>query len=401
MTAITKSWTTIADSVIDPDSPITTALMTGLRDNGTHLREWLGASFTAGAEQDHNHDGINSALVQVGPNLLRNGSFESAESGWTFTDYTGGSHTTETSNDMHGATSMSIASTSTTNGGGDGVQNEYMAVGENGVLDVEFWVKASAANVSARVQVIWYNDAQSQISATTVYDTTSAPTTATRIGSGAKAPSTARFAKIKIIGGVPGAGSATGTIYFDGIHVTLARSIVMLDDLSGSAVSSLDFTHGITADFDVYMLEIIEVVISTTNQSLGLRVSEDGGATWKSGATDYDYAQTWSAAGTTGAGISNSSTLFPLTRGGSMHNTSALGYSGRVVFYNPAGSVRQKGIHWIGLYQDSAAGPSWATITGMGKYGLTTNPINGIRLFTSSGTMTGRARLYGIRGLSS
>jgi len=63
MTAITKSFTAIADSAVDPDSPIDTALVTALRDNTTHLREWLGASYYAGAVQDHKHDGTDSALV--------------------------------------------------------------------------------------------------------------------------------------------------------------------------------------------------------------------------------------------------------------------------------------------------------------------------------------------------
>ena len=63
MTAITKAWVTIADGAVDPDSPIDAALMTGLRDNGIHVREWIGASYYAGAVQNHNHDGLNSANV--------------------------------------------------------------------------------------------------------------------------------------------------------------------------------------------------------------------------------------------------------------------------------------------------------------------------------------------------
>jgi microcystin-dependent protein len=63
VTAISKGWVAIADTAVDPDSPIDAALMTGLRDDVVHLREWLGASYFAGAIQDHNHDGVNSAAV--------------------------------------------------------------------------------------------------------------------------------------------------------------------------------------------------------------------------------------------------------------------------------------------------------------------------------------------------
>ena len=63
MTAISKAWVAIADGAVDPDSPIDSTLMTGLRDNDIHLREWIGASYEAGAVQDHNHDGVNSAPI--------------------------------------------------------------------------------------------------------------------------------------------------------------------------------------------------------------------------------------------------------------------------------------------------------------------------------------------------
>lgn len=63
MTAISKAFVVIADSAVDPDSPIDAALMTGLRDNDVHLREWVGASYTGAAVQDHNHDGVNSAAI--------------------------------------------------------------------------------------------------------------------------------------------------------------------------------------------------------------------------------------------------------------------------------------------------------------------------------------------------
>ena len=63
MPAISKSWVTIADGAVDPDSPIDAALMTGLRDDLVHLREWVGAAYVAGAVQDHDHDGENSKPI--------------------------------------------------------------------------------------------------------------------------------------------------------------------------------------------------------------------------------------------------------------------------------------------------------------------------------------------------
>ena len=58
-----KNFTIIADSAIDADSPITEDLMTDFRDNDIHLEEWLGLSYTAA--QDHDHNGTNSARVAL------------------------------------------------------------------------------------------------------------------------------------------------------------------------------------------------------------------------------------------------------------------------------------------------------------------------------------------------
>ena len=63
MVAPSKSFTLIPDGDIDPDSPITTGLMTEFRGNDIHLEEWLGKDFVAA--QNHDHDGLNSAFVSA------------------------------------------------------------------------------------------------------------------------------------------------------------------------------------------------------------------------------------------------------------------------------------------------------------------------------------------------
>ncbi|MFQ5465530.1 MAG: hypothetical protein ACE5EI_06345, partial [Thermodesulfobacteriota bacterium] len=56
-----KSWTDIMDSQVDAESPLDTTLMTEIRDNLVHIREWLGLTYTPA--QDHDHDGVNSKSV--------------------------------------------------------------------------------------------------------------------------------------------------------------------------------------------------------------------------------------------------------------------------------------------------------------------------------------------------
>lgn len=104
MPAPTYSWVTIPDSDVDPNSPWDDDVVTAMVHNMIHLREWLGASYTA--EQDHDHDGVNSAEIMAGvtPNFLVNalpqadadegwvdstGVSMSAESGWHWTGASG------------------------------------------------------------------------------------------------------------------------------------------------------------------------------------------------------------------------------------------------------------------------------------------------------------------------
>jgi len=217
MTAISKAWVTIADGQVDPDSPIDTALMQGLRDDLVHLREWLGASYTAGAVQNHSHDGVDSALVPIGANAVRNGSFESGVIGWTFVTFTGGTLAINTANAMDGANCLSVTSTVLANGGGTATSNEFIPAAAFMPYSVRGIVKASAANVSSRLEAIWYDSAQTQISVSNAYDTTNTPTAQTEVGTELTAPANTRFYKLKLTGGVPAAGSATGTVYFDQI----------------------------------------------------------------------------------------------------------------------------------------------------------------------------------------
>jgi hypothetical protein len=67
MAAPSKSFTVIADSAIDADSPITADLMEDYRDNDIYLQEWLGKNYTAAV--DHDHDGVNSKTINIAGSL--------------------------------------------------------------------------------------------------------------------------------------------------------------------------------------------------------------------------------------------------------------------------------------------------------------------------------------------
>lgn len=67
---LTYAFTSIPDTDTDPDSPVTTGLMTGLNHNAIHNYEWIGKDYTPAS--NHNHDGVNSSLITLtGASLLR------------------------------------------------------------------------------------------------------------------------------------------------------------------------------------------------------------------------------------------------------------------------------------------------------------------------------------------
>lgn len=63
MPSPTYSWNNIAATQTDAESPLDTTLMEGIRQNLTHLKEWLGGGFAPAV--DHDHDGVNSKSVAL------------------------------------------------------------------------------------------------------------------------------------------------------------------------------------------------------------------------------------------------------------------------------------------------------------------------------------------------
>lgn len=217
MTAISKAFVVIADTAVDPDSPIDAQLVTGMRDNLVHLREWLGAAYTAGAAQNHSHDGVNSALVPVGPNLLRNGSFEDGTSGWTVTQFTGGTVAISTTNPLNGEKSLAFTSTVLANGGGAATSDEYLPVTSGQEYFLNATLRTSVVNLSEKMEIFWYDAAKAQISASVVHTSNANYYDIFPIGMSVIAPATARWMRCKITGCIPATGTAVGTVYFDGI----------------------------------------------------------------------------------------------------------------------------------------------------------------------------------------
>lgn len=309
MTSISKAWVTMLDSAVDADSPLDQALMEGLRDDLVHLREWLGANYIAGAVQDHDHDGVNSALVPVGSNYLRNGSFESGTTGWTITPYTGGSSAISTASQFDGEQSLELTSTVLANGGAQATSDEFLPVSGGEVRALNLSLIASASGVSSKVEAVWYDKDQAQISTSTLLSHTSTPTSWTRERLGCVAPAAARYMRLRFTGGVPAVGSSAGTVRFDGISLTAPGSgLLKVQGGSVSGVASLALVMTDLTGFKNKVFVGANCMPVTDAAQLLLRLSTNGGSSYDSGVSDYGYV--YDAKNTSGG-------LVPAVGGGS------------------------------------------------------------------------------------
>jgi hypothetical protein len=174
------------------------------------------------------------------------------------------------------------------------------------------------------------------------------------------------------------------------------RMRIPLDLQTASSSAQIDFINGIDDIYDAYLIQLVNVRPATNGAILYLRVSEDGGSTFKSGASDYSY--TGRVLLTTGGGIderSNAAAQIRMVEGG-LGNTSTKSLNGRIFFYAPSDTTKHKNFQFYFSYAET--GTAHKHIRGGALYKSTTNAINGIRLFMSSGNIAeGEFRLYGLR----
>jgi hypothetical protein len=161
-----------------------------------------------------------------------NGSFEFDFDGdgepdeWDVEDFAGGSHSLDTTNDLHGATALACV---TTVGGGyvQATSDQFIPVA-GGVEHVEQMgvVEVLTAANRVRFQILWYDDAQTTVVGTAaIFDATVNTGGVFQVRGEAIAPSTARYYKTRLIAGESG-GSTASTILFDGIRTIVFQGTV-------------------------------------------------------------------------------------------------------------------------------------------------------------------------------
>jgi len=165
------------------------------------------------------------------------------------------------------------------------------------------------------------------------------------------------------------------------------------------ASPTIDLTSFIDSTYKMYRLDVINAVPASDDDEAWLRVSEDGGSTFKAGATDYGHSSSGSFDGVgndTGSVDADKILLTDDAATNSVGSTAGESFSAEIYITNPSESALRKLIRAAVVYID--AGDRLWVVSVAGRYKGTTNAIDGIRFLFETGNITsGLFKLYGIR----
>jgi hypothetical protein len=174
---------------------------------------------------------------------------------------------------------------------------------------------------------------------------------------------------------------------------TPGGGIVLLEQHTAAASASLDFTTGITSEYDDYMIEIVSLLPATNAAIPYLRVSTNRGSSYDAGANyGWEVFNTAFASTSGGAAGSNTATQIQLFNGG---QSSSYPMSMSLRFFDPLNASYRKNLSGSGVLMFST-GPNNYLVVVAATYNLT-SAVDAFQLLYSTGNIaSGTVRLYGL-----
>jgi hypothetical protein len=170
--------------------------------------------------------------------------------------------------------------------------------------------------------------------------------------------------------------------------------MVLVEEHTASSSTELDFTTGISALFDTYVIEFVNVLPVTNAVDIWLQVSTNGGSSYDSSA-HYSWSNLRYYSASSGLFGNTADTKMVIVDGdGTVANT-GIGCTGELKFYGP---LSGNNVVFMGqtVSQPTTLGSSGIGWQNWCIYTQTT-PVNAFRILASSGNLaSGTVRLYGI-----
>ncbi len=171
--------------------------------------------------------------------------------------------------------------------------------------------------------------------------------------------------------------------------------MVMLEAHTAAASATLDFTAWYSANYDEYVIELVNLRPATDAVNILMQFSVDAGQNWDTGS-NYSWAGHRASAGGSAQTGSGATTSFGLDVSGTMSNSATIGgFIGSIRLYSPGNGVFHPRIVGLCSSNDATANPD-VVMKIAGSY-LSATAVTGIRIKASSGALTsGIGRVYGI-----
>jgi hypothetical protein len=166
---------------------------------------------------------------------------------------------------------------------------------------------------------------------------------------------------------------------------------VLLGTYTASVAAQLDLTSWYSSAFDLYEIEMIDVVASSNNDDLRCRVSTNNGSTFDT-ASNYAWNIVYGTA--SGAAGANGESAAYIGLGGGRGNSAGIASSGTIKLSNPGGAYHKVITSVSAIYQTSTT-PSMA-MTLSGGVWKSTSAYNAIRFYMGTGNISATARIYGV-----
>lgn len=194
--------------------------------------------------------------------------------------------------------------------------------------------------------------------------------------------------------GAPSEVTIGAGLSLSGAALSNTASSFLLSTVTVTNEDDLPFTSGISSTYDEYELHLVNVYPATNATVLYFQVSTDGGSTFKNTSYIASVASWNSGAG---SGFDAVTVGIPLTlvTAGQISNSSTGGFCGVVRFW-PNGSSTKKQVHVAGSYMLTGAS-SIGVVHAAGAWNGGNDAVNAFRIVSSSGNVTGTARLIGIK----
>ncbi len=188
--------------------------------------------------------------------------------------------------------------------------------------------------------------------------------------------------------------SSTGTITpLNGGGMAMA----LIDKKVAASSASLDFTTGIDATYDEYLFVLVNIVPFVDGETLGMRVSHNGGSAWETW-TVYDTVGSRAAVVVGGLVLVNDPSQVFIRVGQNISGAATFGgLCGEVRLFQPASGTVRKMVK-INTSMAVVGTGEMQDYNTTGLYKQNTAPVNAVRFIGLSGIISsGTIYMYGIK----